>query len=154
MGVVVRMRLRGAAMALAGLAAAGFPLLCGAPPAGATTTADTKSGSLTFEDFRGFSDTCTLTNQSTHDTDDPKHATATAAGSTDSGCEGQMSVTINFTDKNGLKQSVMSSTGAYSSQFINAMVSGAATSVSTTVSITFSACVSQICSLQVTAAPK
>ena len=141
-------------MLVAGLAVVGFPLLTGAQPAGALTTTDTKSGSLSFRNFSGFGESCTLTVQATHDTDDPKHPTATVTGTTGSGCQGQMSVTINFTDKNGLRQSVTSSTGAFDSQSISAAVSGAATSVSTTVSITFGACVGDPCSLQVTAAPK
>jgi hypothetical protein len=153
-GVVMRSGLRSAAMLVAGLAVAGLPFLFSVQPAAAMTTTATKSGSLSFVNYLGYSEFCTLTNQSTHDTDDPNHSTASVTGSTGSGCEGQMSVTINFTDKSGLKQSVTSSSGAFDSQSISAMVSGAATSVSTTVSITFSECVGGPCSLQVSAAPK
>ncbi|MDQ6696198.1 MAG: hypothetical protein M3Z46_01905 [Actinomycetota bacterium] len=140
-------------MLLAGLAVAGLPLLASQQPAGATTTTDTKSGSLMFVDFNGHFESCTLTNQSTHDTDDPNHPTAKVTGSTSNGCTGPMSLTINFTDKDGAKQSVTTSSGN-DSQSITAVVSGATTSVTTTASVTFNGCDVQQCSLQVSAAPK
>ena len=149
-------RLRAAAMAGAGLALTALPVLVSQQPAGAGT--DTKTRALTFQGFSGGAITCSLTNDSSHDTGEPDapfaHVFASASGG--SNCSGIMTIVIAFKDKQGVGRRIETGS-ADVVQHLNAYVEGAYTSVQTHADITFASCDpdhSATCDLSVPTSPK
>lgn len=152
-------RPRGVAMLLSGSAFAALPFLAGQQPAGAAVSHDNRSASLMFLDTAGHSVTCTLTDNSTHNTDQPNNPFALAEGSISGGseCSGFLTVVINFNDVQGTLRGALAEAQVQSGQTVPLFVSGAYTSINTSATIRFDSCDVQMnenCVLGVTTSPK
>ena len=154
----MKTRARRSVLAAAALCVAVVPLAAGQLPASAAQTSVHSQAALTFVDINGATVTCTIFNDSTHNTDNPNQPYATVGGG-ESGASNScfdlvlMTLTIRYKDKNGtVRTSSFSSfaTGA-------ARVEGAYSAITTSVKAEYFDCDSSrsaTCQITASAAPK